>query len=126
MRRNHRPYRFTVVDPATARRYVHTTLVDLHHDTIVDDAELLVSELVTNAMLHGGSPQPAVCVLCGDSTVHIDVRDPSPVPLVRAAKVDPMTPGGFGLGIVASIASRWGVEHGERGKAVWFELDEDD
>lgn len=124
MRRNPRPFRFTADDPATARRYVHTTLVDLHHDGVVDDAELLVSELVTNAIVHGGVPSPAIVVSCDDDTVRIDVRDASPVPLVRSAKVDLTVPGGFGLGIVDTIAARWGVEHGERGKSVWFELDD--
>lgn len=81
-----------------------------------------MSELVTNAMMHAGASLPSVGVTSDHDIVRIEVEDPSAVPLVRAAKTNLDEPGGLGLGIVDSIARRWGVVQADRGKTVWFEL----
>lgn len=114
--------RFIAQTPAGARRFVHSTLLGWDRPDLVEDAELLVSELVTNVMLHTSAPHASVGVSTHDDVVRVEVTDPSPVPLVRAVKTDITEPGGLGLGIVDAIATRWGVVQAERCKTVWFEL----
>jgi signal transduction histidine kinase len=114
--------KFIARTPSGARSFVHSTLEAWHRDDLVDDAELLVSELVTNALMHTGATHASVGITAHDDIVRIEVEDPSPVPLVRAVKTDLSKPGGLGLGIVDSIARRWGVVQADRSKTVWFEL----
>jgi anti-sigma regulatory factor (Ser/Thr protein kinase) len=85
-----------------------------------DDALLLTSELVTNAVLHGRS-EVCVEVEVLRATVRISVfdensRHPSPV------SEDPDALDGRGLALVDAVAERWGVDDRPMGKAVWFEL----
>jgi serine/threonine-protein kinase RsbW len=93
----------------------------------VEQAQLLVSELVTNSVRHAVvSPADQVTLLIDvdDRRIRAEVRDtgagmPQPQPEeVRSAGL-----GGFGLYLVAKVATRWGVEPLEVGKRVWFELD---
>ena len=85
-----------------------------------DDALLLTSELVTNAVIHGRSE---VCVEVREEggVVRIAVLDENsrrPVAVVE----DPDALDGRGLALVEAVADRWGVEQRPMGKAVWFEL----
>lgn len=86
------------------------------------DAELVVSELVTNACLHGLPPISVRVVI--DDVVRIEVEDAgraAPLPLARNNEA--MT--GRGLGLVASLAKSWGSRPlPGGGKVVWAELDE--
>ncbi len=89
-------------------------------ETRCDDALLLTSELVTNAVLHGRS-EVCVEIVSAGSALRIAVLDensrrPAPVP------EDPDALDGRGLALVDAIADRWGVEERPIGKAVWFEL----
>lgn len=87
-------------------------------------ASLLVSELVTNAIVHGRSGA-AVDVELIPAGIRVVVSDDSPAPL-PAVDLQPRTSaeGGRGLLIVSLLASRWGVSPSPAGgKAVWFELD---
>jgi two-component sensor histidine kinase len=81
---------------------------------------LLVSELVTNAVVHAAC-DVRLRVTAG-SPVRVEVHDENPEP-PRARAREPLEVGGFGLVIVESVASRWGVEPQPTGKVVWFELD---
>jgi anti-sigma regulatory factor (Ser/Thr protein kinase) len=86
----------------------------------VDDALLLTSELVTNAVLHGRS-EVCIEVTVQATLVRICVFDENsrhPAPVVE----DPDALDGRGLALVASLAARWGTEDKPMGKAVWFEL----
>jgi anti-sigma regulatory factor (Ser/Thr protein kinase) len=85
------------------------------------DAELMVSELVGNAIVHAGT-EISVTVRCTRGRTIIEVHDGSSVlPEVRG--YEPMRPGGHGLRIVEALASRWGVEPSpDDGKTVWFEV----
>jgi len=114
--------RFVARTPAGARGFVRSTLSAWDRPDLIDDAELLVSELVTNAMMHTGTDHASVGVTAHDEVVRIEVEDPSAAPIVRTVKTDLSEPGGLGLGIVDSIARRWGVVQADRGKTVWFEL----
>lgn len=86
------------------------------------DLRLLVSELFTNALMHGAPGDIRMDVSREDGTVRIEVTDAGGGPS-RAA---PRTPqldgtGGFGLHVVEALASRWGTDHGPPTR-VWAEL----
>jgi len=84
----------------------------------VETARLLVSELVTNSVLHAGTPI-AVAYRPEGARARFEVRDghaAAPVPKRYAAD----SPTGRGLRLLASLAEDWGVERGPDGKTVWF------
>jgi anti-sigma regulatory factor (Ser/Thr protein kinase) len=88
--------------------------------TAVDTAELLVSELVTNALLHASSTA-TLQIDTADGRIRISVHDDSALsPHVRAAALD--ATGGRGLLLVEALATDWGWESTVAGKRVWFEL----
>lgn len=91
---------------------------------VVDVAVLLVSEVVTNALLHGRSrPRLTVTPLAGGG-LYVGVGDEnSRVPVMR--KDDPDAQDGRGLRLLDMLSSRWGVRPDPPGKVVWFELDPD-
>jgi anti-sigma regulatory factor (Ser/Thr protein kinase) len=86
-------------------------------------ASLLVSELVTNAIVHGRSGAIVDAELVA-GVLRVAVTDDSPAPLPEV-DLHPRTSaeGGRGLLIVSLLASRWGINPASGGKAVWFELD---
>lgn len=90
------------------------------HD--LDDAALLVSELVSNVVDHAHAETALTLELslAGD-WLRISVADGSAVrPVVRELQKD--RPRGRGLQLVEAIADRWGVEDHHGGKRIWFEL----
>lgn len=121
---------------AAARRFVRDTLRlweltgrSARQDALVDDAILLTSELVTNAILHAGTPVQVTCRLLGDepdAAVEIAVLDRRPCQLHPD---NPHTPAeaaertnGRGLQLPAQLASAWGVTYARAAKAVWFRM----
>jgi CheY-like chemotaxis protein/anti-sigma regulatory factor (Ser/Thr protein kinase) len=108
------------VASAQARRFVRSTLHAGDTD-LVSTVELLVSELVANAVVHAGSG-PAVDVVVRDDTVRVEVFDTDPTPPALRTP-DPTTPGGRGISIVEHLADSWGTEVLVDGKIVWFEVD---
>lgn len=106
-------------------RAVAAGLLDNHDVGVRESVVLLVSELVTNAVQHGGPHGPT-------ATVSLEV-DAQP-DLVRVAVTDAGTgdprhgngaierPSGRGLLLVETLASRWGCDRLPLGKTVWFEL----
>ena len=85
---------------------------------MIPDAELLVTELAANAVVHAGS-EFTVCLAAQPTTVRISVQDASPGrPVARVAGLECS---GRGLALVASLASDWGSA-GRSGKIVWAEL----
>jgi anti-sigma regulatory factor (Ser/Thr protein kinase) len=118
---------------AAARRFVRDTLqtwvatgafADGHG--LVDDAVLLTSELVTNAVVHAGTRVDLTCRLAGGA-VEVVVRDGHPSRLVPEVAGDESgsaeRTGGRGLLLPAALASAWGVAYGRSSKAVWFRLE---
>lgn len=105
-----------------ARSAVAASLRTWSLDSFTDDAALLVTELVSNAVSHAGS-EVEVSVLLRPDAVRVEVADFSPVGKVEAVPAADDAEGGRGLGIVESLASRWGVITHADGKTVWFELD---
>ncbi|MEW9548009.1 ATP-binding protein [Nonomuraea sp. NPDC050783] len=104
---------------APIRRFVHDLVADWGADgTACGTAELLVSELATNALPHA----PARIVVIREErllTVEVHDRCQEP-PLPQAGDV--WDDGGRGLGIVARLAYDWGWTPVPAGKAVWFRL----
>lgn len=106
----------------SARRWVVETCTDMGRSDLVECAELGVSELVTNALLHGGPP---IQVRVRGTREHprVEVRDGSiDRPLIPAAQDDDdlLLTFGRGLSIVARSADAWGAEIEDDGKIVWF------
>jgi anti-sigma regulatory factor (Ser/Thr protein kinase) len=94
---------------------------ELSDDGQLETLRLLVSELVTNAVRHGGHDEPVEIHAMWNSEVRVEVVDHgngfSPAP--RAGELD--EPGGFGLFLVGRLADRWGVET-DSATRVWFVL----
>ena len=91
----------------------------------LEDAQLLVSELVTNAIRHAGLGDDDVIrlvVVTADRSLRIEVCDTGHGFEVAEPDPDPMQPSGWGLYLVRELADRWGVEQ-DRETRVWFELD---
>ncbi len=89
---------------------------------IVDDAVLLISEMVTNAFIHARSACVIDLELSPAGTLRLAVTDRSPRPPVPRT-ADTSDERGRGLEIVASLADRWGVDQLSGGKQVWSEMD---
>lgn len=106
--------------PKAARRLVVDALRGWGLEgSMLDDAQLVLSELATNAIRHARSGF-SVAARRTDSGVLLSVRDSSAVqPTVRN---EPTDASGRGLRIVSALASTWGVEHAPEGKTVWAEL----
>ena len=87
---------------------------------VTDTAQLLTSELVTNAVIHGRSTVTVTTVL-DDGLLRVEVSDDnSRHPEVRPT--DDRALDGRGMHIVALLAASWGVTDEPLGKTVWFEL----
>jgi anti-sigma regulatory factor (Ser/Thr protein kinase) len=109
-------------DPASAgqaRHFVGSVLESHGVDSV--DAQLLTSELATNAVVHGRTDF-TVKVELWDERVRVEVRD-SNRRIPRAGRDLPVdATSGRGLPLVDVIAPAWGVESIGDGKSVWFEL----
>ena len=106
---------------ATARHLVREVVLASATPELSGDAELLTSEVVTNALVHAGAPIQITASVVG-SGVRVEVADGSPhSPIVR--QYGELAGTGRGLRMLDLLA-RWGVEATPTGKAVWFELGE--
>jgi anti-sigma regulatory factor (Ser/Thr protein kinase) len=104
--------------PGRARRFVTDALDDVETD--VERAALLVSELVTNAVLHAGT-ELEVAVEVRPRLVQVSVRDGSRAqPTLR--RYDRYAATGRGLHLLETLADRWGVDAEDEQKRVWFEI----
>jgi anti-sigma regulatory factor (Ser/Thr protein kinase) len=112
--------------PRAARAFVAETLTawNVPADE-VEAAQLVVSELVTNAVLHApDSPTISLDLRLTDGTVRVLVSDRGLGEPDRSPHPDPRTnETGRGVWLVDAFAERWGTEmHGREGKTVWCEL----
>jgi PAS domain S-box-containing protein len=105
-------------------REVRRGVVDRCHDwgwhDRADEVELLVSELVTNAVVHVGGTV-LVTVTASDRQLTVSVADTS-VHAPSVGTADLFDTSGRGLGIVAELADEWGVDPSGPGKSVWFSM----
>lgn len=92
-------------------------------DPVADLAELLTSELVTNAVRYAASRrQIDLRVSVAETLVRVDVSDGVRArPVVR--RVAPATSRGRGMLLVQELSSSWGIDRTVSGKTVWFELE---
>ena len=110
----------------TTARHALDQLTDLLPPEKLEDVRLVVSELVTNSILHAGlSPdeQISLTLTVSAGSVRGRVCDPGPgfgMPSEPSPRSD--LSGGWGLPIVETISDRWGVE-GNSHACVWFEID---
>ncbi|MEU9760152.1 ATP-binding protein [Streptomyces sp. NPDC047987] len=114
-----------------AREFVRAAVVDWGFGARLDDVLLCVSELTTNALVHGVPPGRGYVVRLllreGGAVLRVEVHDSgSGQPVVRGSGAGP-GPGpegesGRGLLIVAAVADRWGVAERDPGKVVWCEF----
>jgi anti-sigma regulatory factor (Ser/Thr protein kinase) len=108
--------------PRAARRFVDDALEKWGATPpLRADAELVISELATNAVIHAGSRfKVRASMTC--SALRLSVQDESVrEPVIRSA--GPWAGLGFGLPTVDALAEQWGVEHTTTGKVVWAELE---
>ena len=103
-----------------ARRFVRSIVAEDDVETI-GAVELLVSELVTNAVLHADS-EPQVDVHLSKRQLRVEVYDADPT-LPHRRTPDAIGPGGRGMVLLEQFANRWGAEPRDDGKVVWFEID---
>ncbi|MFC8716504.1 ATP-binding protein [Kitasatospora sp. NPDC057198] len=90
-------------------------------EELADTAELLASELVTNALVHTGRGAVFDAVLTEESRLRVEVQDgAAQVPSRRAASETATS--GRGLFLVEALADDWGVQLRADGKTTWFEL----
>jgi len=109
-----------------ARRWVSGVCEEIGRSDLVENAALVMSEVVTNAILHG---RPPVTVRLRGTRDHprVEVRDASPdPPTAPQVEIEPefqleVATFGRGLSIVASSSLAWGAERDGEGKMVWFE-----
>jgi len=112
----------TVDAPRRARARVRE-LEPLLGPERTEDATLLISELVTNAVKYGPEDGEIRLIIATDEiTTRFTVHDPGagPLPEMQVADTPAHVGGGHGLRLVDSLADRWGVERGST--RVWFEL----
>ena len=103
-----------------ARRLVRDSLAGTDAEQLAGDVEIVVSELATNAVLHG-RPPARLRLTAADGAVLVEVFDSNPVaPVMAMLSEDAMT--GRGLALVTAISARWGVEPTTEGKRVWAEV----
>ncbi len=108
---------------SAARAFVRATLERWRMADVIDDAVLLTSELVTNAVVHAGTDAEVTVDRFGD-TLEVSVLDryaERALPTV-VRTVDADSEGGRGLFLIREVARHWGVEYRPDGKRVWFRL----
>jgi serine phosphatase RsbU (regulator of sigma subunit)/anti-sigma regulatory factor (Ser/Thr protein kinase) len=118
---------------AAAREFVHDTLLSWGVTDPSDDVILLVSELVTNAVIHARSSldvtvrrsEGATEVMVTDSVPERAVPQAGPLSVDTSPSRENGRTGGLGLALASAIASSWGVSYGRNDKAVWFRIEDD-
>jgi anti-sigma regulatory factor (Ser/Thr protein kinase) len=108
------------VAPRDARRALRNLCADHVEDDLLVDAELLVSELVTNALRHGHG-EISLCARVDRDRMLVEVIDGGAGFARELRRYGFEQVGGWGLDIVEEVASRWGVCEGTA--RVWFELE---
>ena len=98
-----------------------------HQTDDLASVHLLVTELVSNAVRHGGageSDPPIMHLAVAPGCVRVEVCDTGPG--FEPGRPAPYGEGGYGLFLVDSVASRWGVELEDGACCVWFEFDREE
>jgi anti-sigma regulatory factor (Ser/Thr protein kinase) len=110
--------------PAAARTLLDLCAGTLHDARLLSDAQLVVSELVTNSLVHGGlgGEDSIVVRLEQDAdTLRLEVRNPGVVGEIAANGGDRRRGCGYGLGLVTLLSTAWGVRR-DQDTCVWVEM----
>ena len=111
--------------PEVARGVLLSTLGDRVPASVLEDAQLTASELVTNSVLHSGaSPDAALLirVRLSSTVLRLEVEDPGRGATIARHPPDVERGGCFGLNIVDALSEHWGVERTAGGTRVWAQL----
>jgi anti-sigma regulatory factor (Ser/Thr protein kinase) len=111
--------------PAVARAAVADRLGTLVSAAVLDDAQLVVSELVTNSVCHSGATNQKLTLRLelSASMVRLEIEDPGDSGAVAPRPTDLNGGGGLGLKLVQAMSERWGVERAAvGGTRVWAQL----
>jgi anti-sigma regulatory factor (Ser/Thr protein kinase) len=111
-------------ESATCARQLARTVLESHWQlpgSVTDDAVLLVSELVGNAVRHTGAHVFGLRMMRRRGWIRVEVRDPSRG-LPCLLPVQGLDTSGRGLFLVDTLTDRWGVDLLPRGKTTWFEM----
>jgi len=108
--------------PRAARAFLrrHARGWELDAD-VVDTAELALSELVTNAVIHAGTPT-TLQLTTGDGRLLVEVTDRGTGGDITPTAADPEEVGGRGLVVVEAVTDAWGSRRQDAATTVWFEL----
>ncbi|HEX8771388.1 MAG TPA: SpoIIE family protein phosphatase [Acidimicrobiales bacterium] len=105
---------------SAARADVRRRARELGYEVLADTAALVLSELVTNAILHaGGCTEVSIDAIPGG--LRLEIRDGSHVPPILG-RPSPESLTGRGLRLVAALAASWGAENEAEGKVVWADI----
>ena len=105
---------------AAVRRYTVGVCRSAGLDDLTDVAALLVSEVATNALVHGSGDVQVVAHAEGDG-LRVEVQDDEPQ-LPQPRQAGALDEGGRGLALLDALATTWGTDSRPDGKTVWFEL----
>ena len=112
--------------PSAARSIVARHLGGLAAPSVLDSAQLLISELVTNSVRHSGAAageQLMVRVGLGQSACRLEVEDRGHDGVIAPGPMDKANGGGMGLNLVQMLSERWGLERvAAGGTRVWAQL----
>lgn len=115
------------IEAAAAARHFLSALEPFTDEDVLDNTQLIVSELVTNSVRHAGLGEDDYISLTVDAEPdHVMGSVTDPGPGFSAGRPEPPHPesvGGWGLFIVKEVAQRWGVDHSGSATTVWFEVD---
>lgn len=104
-----------------ARAFLRRAACAEHQAEVIEDAELLVSELVSNGLRHAAPPLRLRVRCDGGRRLVVSVSDGDHADLTPRA-ADDSAESGRGLTLVDYISEEWGVENTDEGKVVWFSL----
>ena len=109
--------------PQSARRALEEHFAAAIDRDMLASVELLTTELVSNAVRHGGAGDDEVVILhlaTAPGCLRVEVCDQGAG--FQPGRPTPYGEGGYGLFLVSEVSSRWGVSHDD-GNCAWFELD---
>ncbi|MFG1943531.1 SpoIIE family protein phosphatase [Nonomuraea sp. NPDC048826] len=114
--------------PAAARRFVRQVLGEWRLSHLAEDAVLLTSELVTNAVVHAGTGIELTCRLDAEAVppkfeIEVDDQHPGRAVLGEPVPADPMSTSGRGLALAGMLADAWGVTYTRTAKRVWVRME---
>ncbi|CAN5602477.1 hypothetical protein BH10ACT3_BH10ACT3_22900 [soil metagenome] len=91
-------------------------------ESVLDTAQLLLSELVTNVVRHTPCSSMTLSLHLAPGSIRAEVYDCDATRFPAMAPLRPTEPGGIGLRIVDQMATSWGAHETGHGKCVWFEI----